>query len=50
MEVIAIHLAKKYEIPLDSKIIITGGTPVGAGRTNFMKVVTYGNKEINIDL
>jgi pyruvate kinase len=50
MEVIAIHLAKQYGIPADSKIIITGGTPVGAGKTNFMKVINYGNKEVEIDL
>jgi pyruvate kinase len=50
MEVIAIHLAKVYEVPKGSKIVITGGTPVGAGKTNFMKVITYGNKEVNLDL
>ncbi len=50
MEVIAIHLAKQLGIPSGSKVIITGGTPVGAGKTNFMKVITYGNKEVNLDL
>jgi pyruvate kinase len=50
MEVIAIHLAKASGIKDGSKIIITGGTPVGAGKTNFMKVITYGNKEVNLDL
>lgn len=48
MEAIALHIAKQYNIP-EGYIIITGGTPVGAGRTNFMKVVRYGQKK-DIDL
>lgn len=40
MEVLAIKIAKDYNLSNGSKIIITGGTPVGAGKTNFMKVVT----------
>ncbi len=50
MEAISIHLAKQYNIPKGSKIIITGGTPVGAGKTNFMKVISYGTREVNIDI
>lgn len=40
MEVLAIKIAKDYQIPLGNKIIITGGTPVGTGGTNFLKVIT----------
>jgi pyruvate kinase len=40
MEVLAIKVAKDYNLPAGSKVIITGGTPVGAGKTNFMKVLT----------
>ena len=39
MEVLALKLAKDYNLPTGSKIILTGGTPVGAGKTNFMKVL-----------
>lgn len=49
MEVLAIHLARVYEIPSGSKIIITGGTPVGAGKTNFMKVITLDDVKEDID-
>jgi pyruvate kinase len=40
MEVLAIKIAKDYNIPRGSRIILTGGTPVGAGKTNFIKVLT----------
>jgi len=40
MEVLAVKIAKDYHLPAGSKIIITGGTPVGAGKTNFLKVLT----------
>lgn len=40
MEVLSLKIAKDYNIPAGSKIIMTGGTPVGAGKTNFMKVLT----------
>lgn len=40
MEVLAIKLAKDYQIPMGNRIIITGGTPVGTGGTNFLKVIT----------
>lgn len=50
MEVLAIHIARKNGLAKNSKIVITGGTPVGAGKTNFMKVITYGQREVEIDL
>lgn len=40
MEVLALKIAKDYNLEKGSKIIMTGGTPVGAGKTNFMKVLT----------
>ncbi len=40
MEVLALKIARDYGIPAGSHIIMTGGTPVGAGKTNFMKVLT----------
>lgn len=40
MEVLSLKIAKDYGIPEGSHIIMTGGTPVGAGKTNFMKVLT----------
>lgn len=40
MEVLALKIAKDYGIAPGSHIIMTGGTPVGAGKTNFMKVLT----------
>ena len=40
MEVLALKIAKDYGIEEGSHIIMTGGTPVGAGKTNFMKVLT----------
>lgn len=49
MEAIALHIAKELKVP-EGYILITGGTPVGAGRTNFMKVVKYGNKgKVDLD-
>lgn len=50
MEVISLHIAKIHKVAPGSKIIITGGTPVGAGKTNFMKVITYGNQEVDLGL
>lgn len=50
MEVLAIKIAKDYNIEDGSKIIMTGGTPVGAGKTNFMKVITVRyNQHIDYD-
>lgn len=50
MEVLAIHLARIHNIPPKSVIIITGGTPVGAGRTNFMKVITLDEISTEVDI
>lgn len=50
MEVLAIHLARLHRIPTGSTIIITGGTPVGAGKTNFMKVITLDDISRDVDL
>ena len=50
MEVLAIHLARIHNIPAGSTIIITGGTPVGAGKTNFMKVITLDDNVDEVDL
>ena len=49
MEVLAIKIAKDYNLPNGSKIIITGGTPVGAGKTNFMKVVTLNENDNDVE-
>lgn len=48
MEVLAIKIAKDYNIQVGNRIIITGGTPVGTGGTNFLKVVTL-NDSTNVD-
>ena len=45
MEVLAIKIAVDYNLKPGSKIIITGGTPVGAGKTNFLKVITYNGND-----
>lgn len=45
MEVLALKIAKDYGIEEGSHIIMTGGTPVGAGKTNFMKVLTVHNTD-----
>lgn len=50
MEVLAIHLARVHSIPTGSTIIITGGTPVGAGKTNFMKVITLDEISSEVDI
>jgi pyruvate kinase len=46
MEVLALKIAKDYNIPFGSRIIMTGGTPVGAGKTNFMKVLTLNEQGV----
>lgn len=46
MEVLAIKIAKDYNLPRGSHIILTGGTPVGAGKTNFMKVLTLNESSV----
>lgn len=50
MEVYSLFLGRKYNLPDNSKIIITGGTPVGAGKTNFIKVIVLNQKDEDIDL
>ena len=40
MEVLALKCARELGIPAGSPIIIAGGTPTGAGKTNFMRIVT----------
>ncbi|MCR4698969.1 MAG: pyruvate kinase [Bacilli bacterium] len=46
MEVLALKIAKDYNIPYGSRIILTGGTPVGAGKTNFIKVLTLNERGV----
>lgn len=48
MEVLALVKAHQLGIPAGSPIILTGGTPTGAGRTNFMKIINVNT--INTDL
>lgn len=50
MEVYALYLGRKYNLKDNSRIIITGGTPVGAGKTNFFKVIVLNQKTEDIDL
>lgn len=45
MEVLALKIAKDYNIEKGSKIILTGGTPVGAGKTNFIKVLSINDND-----
>lgn len=40
LEVFALVKAHELGIPPHSPIIVTGGTPTGAGKTNFMKIVS----------
>lgn len=40
MEVLAILKAKQVGLKPGAKVILTGGTPVGSGKTNFMKIIT----------
>lgn len=39
MEALALKVARDLGLPAGSPIIIAGGTPTGAGRTNFMRIV-----------
>lgn len=39
MEVLALKIARDLGLPVGSPIIIAGGTPTGAGKTNFMRIV-----------
>jgi pyruvate kinase len=40
MEVLALKIARELGIAPGEHIIIAGGTPTGAGNTNFMRIVT----------
>ena len=40
MEVVAIVQAKKFGLKPGDCILISGGTPSGSGRTNFMRIIT----------
>lgn len=46
MEVLALKIAKDYKLEKGSKIILTGGTPVGAGKTNFLKVLALNDQGV----
>jgi tRNA A37 threonylcarbamoyladenosine biosynthesis protein TsaE len=39
MEVLALKIARDLGLEAGSPIIIAGGTPTGAGKTNFMRIV-----------
>ncbi len=40
MEVIAIVKAKQFGLKPHDTILVSGGTPTGAGKTNFMRIIT----------
>ena len=40
MEVLALKIARDLNIPAGSPILLAGGTPTGAGKTNFMRILT----------
>ena len=40
MEAIALKIARDLGSPAGSPIIMSGGTPTGAGKTNFMRILT----------
>lgn len=50
LEVAALHLAKAYDVPDQSMIIITGASPVGSADTNFMKLVKVDYSKLKSDL
>ena len=50
MEVLALKIAKDYSLPVGSKIILTGGTPVGTGKTNFIKVIAVPSDNSTADI
>lgn len=45
MEVLALKIARDQGIPAGEPIIIAGGTPTGAGKTNFMRIVNVNSIE-----
>lgn len=48
MEALALKVARDLQIEIGSPIIIAGGTPTGAGKTNFMRIVNI-NKPVDLD-
>lgn len=50
LEVAALHLAKTYDIPNHSTIIITGATPVGSKDINFLKLVKIDYAKLNNEI
>jgi hypothetical protein len=47
MEVYALLKARELDIPAGSPIILTGGSPTGSNKLNFMKIITVNeNKEV----
>jgi pyruvate kinase len=49
MEVYALLKARELNIPEGSPIILTGGTPTGTNKINFMKIITVnGFKEVDL--
>lgn len=49
MEVLALLKARELKIPAGSPIILTGGTPTGTNKNNFMKIITVNEfKEVEI--
>ena len=40
METIAIFYAKKLGLKAGDVVIVSGGTPTAAGKTNFMRIIT----------
>ena len=40
MEVIAIAKAKKFGLQPGDTFLMSGGTPTGAGKTNFLRILT----------
>lgn len=49
MEVLALLKARELKLPAGSPIILTGGTPTGANKNNFMKIITVNEfKEVEL--
>lgn len=49
MEVLALMKARQLNIPDNSPIILTGGTPTGTNKNNFMKIITVKEfKEVDL--
>lgn len=49
MEVLALLKARELKIPAGSPIILTGGTPTGTNKNNFMKIITVNEfKEVEL--